>query len=135
MMPILTQYVSSVRAEIGEITQPMLDAADNLDHMASTQTLGTATGAVRRAAVLLIKAGQHEIAARLLGWVDARDSNPISNDLAAEMEHLLPEMCAALGEGEADVAATTGAEMSVDEAIMLARDTLRRAATAATAAS
>ena len=126
LSPIFRQYLSSVRAELGDLSQAMADAADNLEDLLATQTLGPVTGAVRRAAVLLIKAGRNDIAAQLLGWVDSQDANPITHDLAAEMEELVPQMRAALSE-EAAAAARSLVGMVTEDAVTLAVDTLRGA--------
>lgn len=127
MLGIVTYHLASVRAELGDLAQPMRDAADNLEHMIATHNMGAATGAVRRAAVLLIKSGDHLSAATLLGCVESRDSNPVTYDLAAEMEALVPQMHEALGSGAA-TAADAGAAMSTDDAIQLAITALRAAA-------
>lgn len=127
LQSIFTQYLSSVRAELGDLAQPMRDAADNLAHMLESQNFGLATSAVRRAAVLLIKAGQHEKAAKLLGWVDSHDPTPATFDLAAEIEVLVPQMQEVLGP-EALGATAAGAELSIEPAIELAVATLRAAA-------
>jgi predicted ATPase/class 3 adenylate cyclase len=127
MQAVLSQHLSSVRAELGDLTQPMQDAADNLEGQHAAQNLGPASGAVRRAAVLLMKAGHFDAAATLLGWVDSRDSNPISHDLAAEMDQLVPQIREVLGPDRADQAASAGAGMSTDEVVPLAIDALRAA--------
>ena len=128
LLAVLTQTLSSVRAELGDLTQPMREAADNLEGQLAAQNLSPATGAVRRAAVLLIKAGQHETAARLLGWVDSLDSsNPVAVELQAEMEVLVPQMHDALGPDAASATAA-GTELSIEEAIQLAMSTMRAAA-------
>ncbi len=128
LQAIFTQYLSSVRAELGDLNQPMRDPADNLERMLAAHNLGLADSAVRRAAVILVKAGQHETAATLLGWVDNQDSpTPATGDLAAEMEVLVPQMHEALGPDAAG-ATSAGAKLSIEEAIELAVSTLRAAA-------
>jgi class 3 adenylate cyclase len=71
LQAIFSQYLSSVRAEVGDLARPMRDAADNLQAMRATRNLGLAGGTVRRAAVLLIKAAENDAAATLLGWSTA----------------------------------------------------------------
>jgi hypothetical protein len=128
LQSIYTQYLASVRAELGDLTQAMSDAADNLERLLVAHNLGLVTPAVRRAAVILIKAGQPDTAARLLGWVDEQDSRtPATEDLAVEIEILVPQMHEALGPDAAD-ATEAGAALTVEEAIELAISVLRIAA-------
>ena len=83
--------------------------------------------ALRRAAVLLIKADRHRAAAALLAWVDHQDAAPAIYDLAAEMDVLVPQMHDSLGPDAIDVMAA-GADMSLEEAMAMASATLREAA-------
>jgi predicted ATPase/class 3 adenylate cyclase len=128
LQSIYTQYLASVRAELGDLTQAMSDAADNLERLLVAHNLGLVAPAVRRAAVILIKAGQPDTAARLLGWVDNQDSRtPATEDLAVEIEILIPQMHEALGPDAAG-ATEAGAALTVEEAIELAISALRTAA-------
>jgi predicted ATPase len=130
LQSIYVQYLSSLRAEVGDLAQPMVDAADNLEQMLASRNLGLVTAQIRRAAVILIKAGHHAVAARLLGWIDGLElSNPITGDLLAEIEVLVPQMRDALG-ADAEQEATAGAALSLEDAIALAISTLRSAADA-----
>ena len=126
-MPAYTQYLSSIRAEVGEVGQAMTEAAENLGQLRDSNTLGMVPPALRRAAVLLLKAEHPEPAAQLLGWVDSHDSVAATPDLAAEIDVLVPEMLATLGPDSAKAIAT-GAALSLDDAIQLAIVTLRAAA-------
>ena len=125
---IYTQYLSSLRAEVGEVAQAMTDAAVNLAQLQDSNTYGLVPPAVRRAAVLLLKTGRPEPAAQLLGWVDSADSIAATPDLAAEIDELVPKMREALGP-DAAKATESGAALSLDEATQLAIVALREAAT------
>jgi hypothetical protein len=127
---IFVQYLSSLRAEVGDLTQPMLDAADNLEQMLASRNLGLVSSQIRRIAVLLIKAGVPGVAANLLGWIDAQDqATPITADLQAEIDVLVPEMTSALG-AEADREAAAGAALTLEAVIDLAIAALRATADA-----
>jgi enoyl-CoA hydratase/carnithine racemase len=62
--------------------------------------------------------------------VDCRDALPPTDDLAAEMEVLVPRMRDALGDAANLAACTTGSRLSAQEAMELGILTLRRAAEA-----
>jgi predicted ATPase/class 3 adenylate cyclase len=125
LQAIFRQYLSSVRGELGDLRQPMSEAADNLEGILSNHQIGLATGTIRRAAVLLIKAGFGEVAAILLGWVDSTGHPiPPTADLAAEMDVLLPKLRQELG-ATYETAMAAGPALSPEAAIKLGIATLR----------
>jgi hypothetical protein len=127
---IYRQYHSSVLAELGDLRVPLVEAADNLERVSQQNQVGLGRASVRRAAVLLLKTGEHDLGARLLGWVDSplASAIPATADLAAELEVLQPAAERALGAEAYAAARADGALMDDKTAISLCLAALRAAA-------
>lgn len=125
---IFTQYLASVRSEVGDLSRSMLDAADNIGEMLAAKSHGLATATARRAAALLMSSGAHSAGATVLAWVDSRDSIPPTADLAAQLDTLIPAMEAQLSPDDLDAARRAGGDMSLEEVMEFAADALRSAA-------
>ena len=115
---LLEQLRASVLAELGDLIQPMRDAADNLERLLASRGIGSAPQIVHGAAMILARAERYEVAATLLGWVAGQPN--FRSPLPVEIE-------ASLGP-RAEDARSAGAALSTEEAIHLAIDTLRAAA-------
>jgi hypothetical protein len=129
LLGIYRQYHASVLAELGDLRIPLVEAADNLERVFEQHQFSLARASVRRAAVLLIKTGAHELAARLLGWVDNPTAAviPATADLLAELDVLLPETERALGADAYAAALRDGLALDDTTAISLCLAALRAA--------
>jgi predicted ATPase/class 3 adenylate cyclase len=120
--------LASLRGEVGHLRESLTESADSLERMLSTRQLGLAPATVRRASVLLMTAGASASAATLLGWVDSNDNpTPATADVAADMDVLVPQMHAALGEAALQAAISAGALLTAEQAMTLSITELRSA--------
>ncbi|MEY2398003.1 MAG: hypothetical protein QOJ00_1177, partial [Actinomycetota bacterium] len=121
--------LASLRSEIGQLSQSLTESADSIEGILNTRQLGLAPANARRAAVLLMKAGVSGSAATLLGWVDSNDHpTPATADMAADMDVLVPQMHADLGDNALQAATSAGALLTAEQAMTLSVTELRSAA-------
>ena len=97
--------------------------------MLTTGQIGYAQPSTRRAAVLLMMAGEYQTAATLLGWVDSYDHNmAATSEVTADLETLVPQMKASLGTDAYEAATLAGTRLTPEEALALSVSELRAGA-------
>ena len=118
MATTAANHLASLRASVGELRESMLELAASIDR-APRDDQRNAIGAMLRAAVLLLRAGDRETSAVLLAWTDANRVAPVSPEVARDLDELRPGLEAALDDGgraAAHEAASTPFEKLLEQA-------------------
>jgi len=126
MATTAAHHLASLRGSVGELRQSMLELAASIDK-APRDDQRNAIGAMLRAAVLLIRAGDHEMSAVLLAWTDANRVAPVSPEVARDLDELRPGLEAALDDAGRS-AANQAASTPFEELLSQTSSRLRRCA-------
>ncbi len=125
---VAKMVLAGVRGSLGELSGSRLDAADTLEHQRKEAGGGLVVSQqLRRAAVLMLRSGDHRPALTVLAFLEGHATPQANPGTQRELEELLPQARADLGEAAAAEAAALGASLSQTQVIDLTIETLRGA--------
>jgi hypothetical protein len=121
---VCQMVAATARAQLGELGQARAEAIETLSLQSLNKNFAVLAQQLRRAAVLLMRSSDYRSSAVILAYLDyqrAPDPNP---GTARELDALVPEMVATIGDDSLRLADQRASRLGQEEVTQLAIDAL-----------